>query len=143
MKPPHIKQTVVVSCKMHFNAAHRLHNPMMTPEKNQQVYGPCNNERGHGHNYNIEVFVKGPIDPETGYVIDLRQLKAIVEEEIISHCDHKHLNYDVPWLKDINPTSENLVTVFWKRLSPKIHCGSLYKIRLEETERNIVEYMGE
>lgn len=134
---------VIICCKMHFNAAHRLHNPQFSDEKNRKIFGPCNNQHGHGHNYTIEVCVKGPIDESTGYVIDLRKLKSIVEEEIIQYCDHKHLNYDVPWLKDVIPTAENLVTVFWERLEDKFFESKLYKIRLEETERNIAEYFGE
>ena len=128
---------------MHFDAAHRLHNSALSDEKNRELYGGCNNEHGHGHNYILEIYLKGAIHPKTGYLMDLSKLKDIVDKEIVQECDHKHLNLDVPWLEGINPTAENLVVAFWKRLKNKIDEGKLYKLRLYETERNIVEYMGE
>ncbi len=128
---------------MYFNAAHRLHNPAFSKQENLRIYGPCNNEYGHGHNYKIEVIVKGSVDPDTGMVINLVELKDIVHKLIIKECDHKHLNFDVPWLKGINPTAENLAIVFWQRLEKKIKGVKLYKLRLLETDTNIVEYMGE
>lgn len=135
---------VYLICRKHFNAAHRLHNPQFSDQKNVEVFGLCNNRNGHGHNYVIEVFICGAADPETGFVMNLIELKSIVEELIILECDHKHLNHDVSWLKGINPTSENLVLAFWGRLKDKFNNGvELYKIRLYETENNIVEYKGE
>jgi 6-pyruvoyltetrahydropterin/6-carboxytetrahydropterin synthase len=125
---------------MHFNAAHRLYNPKFSNKKNEAVFGKCNNENGHGHNYVIEVFVKGPVDPETGFIINLVDLKAIIDKEIIQECDHKNLNYDVKWLKNIIPTTENLVIAFWKRIKNKINKGKLYKVRLFETDNNFAEY---
>ncbi|MBA2369152.1 MAG: 6-carboxytetrahydropterin synthase [Candidatus Protochlamydia sp.] len=129
-----------IICRMHFNAAHRLYNPKFSNEKNFAIFGKCNNENGHGHNYVIEIYVKGSIDPETGFIINLSDLKAIIDKEIIQECDHKNLNLDVTWLKNVIPTTENLVIAFWKRIKNKISKGKLYKIRLYETENNIAEY---
>lgn len=134
---------VFVTRKLHFNAAHRLFNPTFSNEKNDDIFGKCNNANGHGHNYEIEVTVSGQIDPETGYVIDLKVLKEIVDRLIVEECDHKHLNFDVPWLQGINPTAENLVVAFWNRLAGHFKQGKLHVIRLYETERNYVEYFGE
>lgn len=134
---------VFVTRKLHFNAAHRLFNPSFSNEKNDEIFGKCNNANGHGHNYEIEVTVSGHIDPETGYVIDLKVLKEIVDRLIVEECDHRHLNFDVPWLQGINPTAENLVVAFWNRLAGSFNQGKLHVIRLYETERNYVEYFGE
>lgn len=134
---------VYLICRKHFNAAHRLHNPQFSKKKNEEIFGPCNNKHGHGHNYILEVIIRGEIDPDTGFVMNLVDFKAIVEKEIIQECDHKHLNHDVSWLKNINPTAENLATAFWNRLEDKFKNGvTLYKLRLFETENNIVEYKG-
>lgn len=133
---------VYLICRKHFNAAHRLHNPKLSKKKNLEIFGQCNNKNGHGHNYIIEVFIKGGVNPKTGFVMNLSDLKLIIEKEIIQECDHKNLNCDVKWLKNIIPTAENLVIAFWDRLK-KILLKKLYKIRLFETENNIVEYMGD
>lgn len=133
---------VFVTRKLHFNAAHRLFNPSFSNEKNDEIFGKCNNANGHGHNYEIEVTISGQIDPETGYVIDLKILKDIVDRLIVEECDHRHLNFDVPWLQGINPTAENLVVAFWNRLAGSFKQGKLHVIRLYETERNYVEYFG-
>lgn len=137
------KPLIYVTRKMHFNAAHRLHNPNLSEDENIRLFGVCNNKNGHGHNYEIEVTVCGSPDDISGYLIDLKQLKEIIEKEIVSECDHKHLNYDVKWLEGINPTAENLVISFWNRLVGKINNGKLYAVKLYETERNFVEYRGE
>jgi 6-pyruvoyltetrahydropterin/6-carboxytetrahydropterin synthase len=136
------KNAVHLICKMHFDAAHRLHNPRLTPERNVEIYGPCNNEHGHGHNYVLEVHIRGEIDPATGYLVDLGQIKQIVQREVIQDCDHKNLNIDVPWLKDVIPTVENLTVAFWERLVHHIPRGALYKIRLFETDTISAEHMG-
>src|SRR5947207_15098213 len=104
---------VYVTRKAHFSAAHRLFNPTFSDEKNDAIFDKCNNPMGHGHNYTIEVTVGGIPDPETGYVIDLKQLAQLMEERIVSKVDHKHLNYDVPELSGVIPTAENLAIVFW------------------------------
>ncbi len=134
--------TVYVTRKAHFNAAHRLHNPDQPAHWNRETYGPCNNPRWHGHNYEIEITVRGTPDPLTGYVIDLHQLQALIDEAIIAPCDHRNLNEEVPFLRGLIPTTENLVIAFWKRLSPLLTSGQLHRIRLYETERNFADYYG-
>ena len=133
---------VLVTRTAHFNAAHRLHNPNQSEDWNQETYGLCNNPLWHGHNYSLEVAVLGFPDGKTGYVIDLGVLKGIIKRLIIDACDHRNLNEEVGFLKGVNPTAENLVVAFWNQLSPHIKGGSLYSIRLFETERNFVEYRG-
>ncbi|MBK7260216.1 MAG: 6-carboxytetrahydropterin synthase [Ignavibacteriae bacterium] len=134
---------VYVTRKAHFAAAHRLYNPSWSMEENYKVFGKCNNPSGHGHNYNIEVTVAGMPPAETGMVIDLKVLAEIVDRELIELVDHKHLNVDVPFLTGIIPTAENMAMAFWKVLAPKIPFGTLYSIKLYESENNLVEYRGE
>jgi 6-pyruvoyltetrahydropterin/6-carboxytetrahydropterin synthase len=134
---------IYVSRKAHFSAAHRLFNPSLTDEDNLLLFDRCANRNGHGHNYNLEVTVAGTPDPVTGYVIDLKKLKRIIEEHFIQFVDHKNLNTDVPFLLDKIPTAENIVTACWHQLKPHILEGTLYSIRLYETENNFVEYKGE
>ncbi len=136
---------VFVTRQSHFNAAHRLHNPEKSNEWNKQTFGKCNHEHWHGHNYVLKVTVAGKQDPETGYVIDLSDLKAIIESRIVEKCDHKNLNLDVPFLDGIMPSTENLVEVFFKQLANPIReatnqRGFLYAIELQETERNSAKY---
>lgn len=133
---------VVVTRRAHFNAAHRLFNPAWSDAENARVFGPCANANSHGHNYNIDVSVIGDVDPATGYVIDIKQLKDIIEERVLSRFDHKHLNLDVPEFRELNPTAENIVVVCWRLLEPAIPRGRLHKVVLWETERNLVEYTG-
>ena len=134
---------VYITRKEVFSAAHRLNNPELSKEENMQIFDKCNNYWGHGHNYVIEVTVKGEPDPKTGYLVDLKRLKDILDENLISKVDHKHLNYDVTFLKGINPTLENMAVAFWKQLQDKIPAGVLYRIKLWETENNSVEYYGD
>jgi 6-pyruvoyltetrahydropterin/6-carboxytetrahydropterin synthase len=134
---------VYVTRSAHFSAAHRLYNPAWPDAKNQQVFGKCNNPRGHGHNYDIEVTVAGNPPSETGMVIDLKKLGDILEAEIVERVDHKHLNEDVDFMSGIIPTAENMAMEFWKILSPKIKEGKLVSIKLYESENNFVEYRGE
>jgi 6-pyruvoyltetrahydropterin/6-carboxytetrahydropterin synthase len=108
-----------------------------------RIFGKCNNPNGHGHNYILEVVVKGEIIKETGYVIDLKILKNIIREHVIKKVDHKHLNHDVDFLKDVNPTAENIAFGIWDQLVDKITNGELYSVKLYETENNYVEYKGE
>lgn len=136
---------VFVTRKAHFNAAHRLHNPDMSDEWNKQMYGKCNHENWHGHNYVIKVTVAGNPDPETGYVIDLSTLKSIIETKIVDECDHRNLNLDVEFLDDILPSTENLVEAFYHELEEPIReasdgNGFLYEVELQETERNSAKY---
>lgn len=126
-----------------FSSSHRLNNPDLSNEENLELFGKCNSPNGHGHNYNLEVVVAGEIDPKTGYVVDLKQLKTIILENVVSKIDHKHLNYDVDFLEGINPTTENVAVAIWDQLVDKIPSGKLYNIKLRETENNYIEYKGE
>lgn len=132
-----------VTRRSRFSASHRLHNPEWDDRKNDDVFDKCNNYHGHGHNYVLEVTVKGKPNPDTGYVIDLKKLKKIIKENIISKVDHKYLNLDVDFMKGIIPTVENMAVVFWKILENKIPEGKLHSIKLYETENNYIEYFGE
>lgn len=136
---------IFVTRKAHFNAAHRLHNPEMSDEWNKKTFGKCNHENWHGHNYIIEVTVAGEPDPQTGYVIDLAELKSIILSKIVEECDHKNLNLDVSFLDGIMPSTENLVKTFFEELEKPIQettdgQGFLYEVRLQETERNSAKY---
>jgi len=133
---------VTVHRKAHFNAAHKLCNKSWSDEKNKAVFGKCANEHFHGHNYDLIVSVKGPIDPETGYVLDMKYLKDIVREEVEEPFDHKNLNLDTPEFKDLNPTAENIAVVIWNKLRNRIEAKYELKITLYETQRNFVEYDG-
>ncbi len=126
----------------HFNAAHRLYNKDWDFDKNQSVFGKCNNPNYHGHNYKLEVWVTGPIDPETGYVIDLGLLKSIIKTEVEDRFDHKNLNLDTPEFETLNPTAENIAVVIWNVLKLKLADHLSLRVKLFETERNIVEYEG-
>ena len=131
---------VYVKRREQFSSAHRLFNSAFSDARNEEVFDKCNNI--HGHNYTLEVTVVGEPDPATGYVIDLKLLGRILGEEIIRHVDHKDLNRDVPFLRNVIPTAENLVVAFWKILAPKITPGTLHAIRLWESENNSAEYFG-
>lgn len=133
---------VTVHRKAHFNAAHRLYNPQWDLEKNRAVFGKCANDNYHGHNYDLIVSVKGPIDPDTGYVMDMKILKDVVREEVEEPFDHKNLNLDTPEFKDLNPTAENIAVVIWNKLRSRIDAKYELKITLYETQRNFVEYDG-
>jgi 6-pyruvoyltetrahydropterin/6-carboxytetrahydropterin synthase len=134
---------MIVTARLSFSAAHRLHNPNRDAEWNRRTYDKCDNPGGHGHNYVIQVSVKGKIDPETGMVIDLKKLKDIVNDRVIDLVDHRNLNSDVRFLKDIVPTAENLARAFWRELAPAIDQGALYEVAIPETEKNSVVYRGE
>ncbi len=136
-------QMLYVTKAVEFSAAHRLFNPEKSNESNESVYDKCNNFYGHGHNYRVEVTVVGKPAPDTGYVIDLKRLKEIIVQEIINKCDHKHLNFDVDFLKGIIPTMENLSIVFWNILENKLPKGKLHRIRIYETQNSFVDYYGE
>ena len=137
---------VFVSRKEHFNAAHRLFNPNWGMEKNKEVFGPCANENWHGHNFELIVTVKGDPDPETGFVVDMKKLGDLIKTQIVDKVDHKNLNVDVDFMKDILPSCENLVVEFWKILDPAIDqitpYGKLHSLKLIETPKNFVEYYG-
>ena len=131
---------VAVYRKEHFNAAHRLHNPVWSEERNDEVFGLCNNPNYHGHNYDLVVKVVGEPDPETGYVIDLKILSELVKKEILDRFEHKNLNLDTVEFATLNPTAENIVVVIYDLLRAKLDTSLDLKIRLYETERNFVEY---
>tara|TARA_B100000686_G_scaffold262439_1_gene275804 strand:+ start:346 stop:750 length:405 start_codon:yes stop_codon:yes gene_type:complete len=133
---------ISVTRKTNFNAAHRLHNPNWSDEKNEQFYGLCNNKNYHGHNYELEVTITGTIDSESGYLIDLKYLGDLIENEIEIRFDHKNLNLDTAEFKDLIPTAENIAIVIWRILREKIKKEHKIKIRLHETSRNYVEYSG-
>lgn len=133
---------VTVSRKAHFNAAHRLYNPNWSFEKNQEVFDKCNNPNYHGHNYELIVSVKGTIDPETGYVMDMKELKQIIKDHVEEPFDHKNLNLDTEEFKELNPTAENIAVVIWKKLRAHIRPELELKVKLYETERNFVEFEG-
>ena len=122
-----------------FNAAHRLHNPNWSDEKNKTVFGKCNSPNYHGHNYVLETWVEGPIDPDTGYVIDLSVLKKIIKEEVEEPFDHRNFTLDVPEFANLNPTAENIAKVIYGKLKPRLEQFKLV-VRLYETENNFVEY---
>ena len=133
-------QKVAVFRKEHFNAAHRLHNPDWSDEKNERVFGKCNNPNFHGHNYELIVQVTGEVNPETGYVLDMKVLSSILKESVLDRFDHKNLNLDVEEFKSLNPSAENIAIVIYTILRSKIESGLDLKVRLYETERNFVEY---
>jgi len=138
---------IFVSRKEHFNAAHKLYNPSWSKEKNQEVFGPCANENWHGHNYDLIVTVGGTPDPDTGFVIDLKKLSDLIRQEVIEKVDHKNLNLDVDFMSGKMASTENLAIELWNILMPKISgiskFGRLHSIRLYETPRNYVDYLGE
>jgi 6-pyruvoyltetrahydropterin/6-carboxytetrahydropterin synthase len=128
--------------KEHFNAAHRLFNPQWSDEMNEAVFGKCNNPSFHGHNYELIVQLKGEIDPDTGYVFDMKVLSDLIKINVLNKFDHKNLNLDTDEFKDLNPTAENIAVVIWNILREKIDRKFELTIRLYETERNFVEYDG-
>lgn len=131
---------VAVYRKAHFNAAHRLYNKSWSQEKNDKVFGLCNNANWHGHNYELLVKVIGEINPDTGYVIDLKVLKDIIKEEVEERFDHKNLNLDCPEFENLNPSAENIVVVIYNLLRGRLDKSFEIQVRLYETERNFVEY---
>ena len=132
---------VRVTRRVHFSAAHRQHNPALTDEENARIYGPCNHPNWHGHNYEMDVTVEGEPDPRTGYLVDLGELRDVAEE-VIGQMDHRNLNLDVDFMRDVNPTSENIVVQCWRVLAPRVAPAALTRLRLWETENNYVEYEG-
>jgi len=134
---------VTVHRKAHFNAAHRLYRKDWSDEKNNEIFGKCNNPHFHGHNYELVVSVKGEIDPETGYVMDMKVLKDLIKSEVEDKFDHKNLNLQVEEFKDLNPTAENIVVVIWDKLRKELKKELELNVTLYETPRNFVTYNGE
>jgi 6-pyruvoyltetrahydropterin/6-carboxytetrahydropterin synthase len=135
--------SVKASRKANFNAAHRLYNPKWDDAKNKAIFGKCSNPNYHGHNYDLVVSVTGDIDPETGFVMDLKVLKDLIKEEVENALDHKNLNIEVPEFKNLNPTAENIAVVIWNKLRPHISLDKELEVTLYETARNFVTYKGE
>lgn len=136
---------VYITRRERFSAAHKLAQAEWSEEKNMQVFGKCSNPNWHGHNYILHVTVKGKPDPKTGFVVDLSLLGEIIRKEVVDHVDHKNLNLDVGFTKDIMTSTENIAIAFWNQLeNPISKLGAqLYKIKLQETENNYVEYYGQ
>lgn len=144
-RPPSVRPlqgTVFITRQVHFNSAHRLYNPTKSLAWNQKQYGLCTNPHWHGHNYVLEVTVKGQPDPATGYILDLGELKRILHAAVVDKCDHRNLNEEVPFLRGIIPSTENLVIAFWQQIEPQLKVGKLHSVRLYETPRNYAEYFG-
>jgi len=135
--------TVYARRLVRFNAAHRLHNPAKSDEWNQATFGKCNNPNWHGHNYTLEVIVAGEPSSETGFVVDLAELKHIIEDRVVSKCDHKNLNLEVDFLEGQMTSTENLAIAIWQQLEDHIPTGTLHCVRLHETDNNMVEYYGD
>lgn len=136
------KQDMKVGRRETFNSAHRLFNPDWDDAKNLEVFGKCSYPNYHGHNYVMETWVEGPIDPVTGYVMDLKLLKTLIREEVTNKFDHRNFNLDIPEFKGINPTAENIAKVAWELIHAKLPSHLNLTIRLWETENNVVEYAG-
>ncbi|RSK45787.1 6-pyruvoyl trahydropterin synthase family protein [Hymenobacter perfusus] len=134
--------TVTICRKEHFNAAHRLHNSAWSDAQNQATFGKCNNPHYHGHNYELIVRLTGSIDPETGYVYDMKRLSDLIKREILDTFDHRNLNLDTAEFRHLNPTAENIAVVIWNRLRPHLEERLALSVTLYETERNFVEYHG-
>lgn len=133
---------LTVTRRLTFNAAHRIHNPALSDEENERLFGKCNSPNWHGHNYTLEVSVTGEPDAVSGYVIDLAEVKQIVERALLDRVDHRNFNLDVPEMAGTNPTSENIILMFWRVLEPALRPRTLSRLRLLETENNWVEYDG-
>lgn len=126
-----------------FSASHYYHDPKLSPQENEQLFGKCANLNGHGHNYTLEVTVKGEVDARTGFVVDLKELKDIMEREVVSAMDHRHLNKEVPEFAQLIPTTENLAVVAWKRLEPTLRVAKLHRVRVYEAEDLFADFYGE
>jgi 6-pyruvoyltetrahydropterin/6-carboxytetrahydropterin synthase len=134
---------VYLTRKAEFSAAHYYHNPAFTPEENARIFGKCNNPNGHGHNYTLEVTVKGAVDPKSGFVVDLKQLKDVMSREVLDALDHRFLNKEVPEFFTKIPTTENLAIAIWRRLAPKLNAAQLHRVRVYETPELCVDFYGE
>lgn len=133
---------VYLTRREHFCAAHRLWSDDLSPEENIALYGPCSREYGHGHNYHLELTLRGPVDPRTGVIVNLREVRDALQELILDDCDQRHLNHDSPVCAGTNPTAENLAVLFWSVLAPRF--GELmYEVRVQETDKNWACYRGE
>ena len=134
---------VYLTRKCEFSASHYYHNPKFSAEENQRLFGKCNNLNGHGHNYTLEVTVKGEVNRDSGFVVDLKQLKDVMNQEVMEVVDHRFLNHEVAEFKDEIPTTENLAVWIWARLAPALKVARLHRVRVYETQDLFVDYYGE
>ncbi|HEX4426398.1 MAG TPA: 6-carboxytetrahydropterin synthase [Terriglobales bacterium] len=134
---------IYLTRKAEFAASHYYHNPDLSTDENRRIFGKCNNPNGHGHNYMLEVTVKGEVNPATGFVVDLKQLKETMHREVLEAMDHRFLNKEVPEFSDMIPTTENLAIVIWQRLLPKLKAAQLHRVRVYETPNLFVDFYGE
>jgi 6-pyruvoyltetrahydropterin/6-carboxytetrahydropterin synthase len=137
------KRLIYLTRKCEFSASHYYHNPELSPEENRRLFGKCNNPNGHGHNYAVEVSVKGEIDPRSGFVIDLKDLKEVMNSEVLDALDHRFLNKEVPEFAKTIPTTENIAITVWNRVEPKLSVAELHRVRVYETADLFVDYYGE
>jgi len=134
---------VYLTRKCEFSAAHFYHNPELSPEENQRLFGKCNNRNGHGHNYTLQVTVKGEVDSRSGFVLDLQLLKDVLNREVLDALDHRFLNHEVPEFRHQVPTTENLAIAIWRRLQPKLQVARLHRVRVYEDPNLFVDFYGE
>jgi 6-pyruvoyltetrahydropterin/6-carboxytetrahydropterin synthase len=134
---------VYLTRKCEFSASHYYHNPEFSPEENRRIFGKCNNPNGHGHNYSVEVTVKGEVNPKSGFVIDLKDLKEVLNREVLEVMDHRFLNKEVPEFARVIPTTENIAISIWRRLCPKLQIAQLHRVRVYETPDLFVDFYGE
>jgi 6-pyruvoyltetrahydropterin/6-carboxytetrahydropterin synthase len=138
-----MKKTVYLTRKAEFSASHYYNNPDLSAEENQRLFGKCNNLNGHGHNYTLEVTVEGEVDAKTGFVLDLKRLKEVLNREVLDVFDHRHLNKEVPEFAKQIPTTENVAIAIWRRLEPKLNGAKMHRVRVYETPELFVDYYGE
>jgi 6-pyruvoyltetrahydropterin/6-carboxytetrahydropterin synthase len=134
---------VYLTRRAEFSAAHYYHNPQLSAEENERIFGKCNNPNGHGHNYTLEVTVKGQVDARSGFVVDLKQLKGVLHREVLDAMDHRFLNKEVPEFVTRIPTTENIAITIWQRLAPKLKQAQLHRVRIYETPDLFVDFYGE
>jgi 6-pyruvoyltetrahydropterin/6-carboxytetrahydropterin synthase len=134
---------IYLTRKVEFSASHHYHNPELSASDNQRIFGKCNNPNGHGHNYTLEVTVKGSVDRQTGFVVDLKQLKEIMNREVVDALDHRYLNKEVPEFANQIPTTENIAIAVWKRLQDKLEVAKLHRVRIYETPDLWADFYGE
>lgn len=134
---------VYLTRKCEFSSSHYYHNPEFSPEENRRIFGKCNNPNGHGHNYTLELTVKGEVDPGTGFVVDLRELKEVMEKEVMEVFDHRHMNLEVPEFRSLIPTTENVAIAIWNRLASKLKVAKIHRVRIYESADLFVDFYGE
>ena len=134
---------IYITRRADFSASHYYHNPAWSPQENARVFGKCANLNGHGHNYTLELTVKGEVDSTTGFVVDLKELKELMDREVVDAMDHRHLNKEVPEFAQLVPTTENLAITIWQRLESKLKVARLHRVRVYEADDLFADYYGE